>query len=202
MFPRGLLQSTKWFQHLLAIILHVRLILLHRFTLWSDHLSWILSGSSCYRCLLSFLSTQKRAQTLKSSCFISWIKDKRLRPQVWDWREMFLCTCVAWFVKTHQKALPLSTGSSNDSLSAQSETGVWPARPRGVLRPQHRHLPLRHPHREDVQGSPGEDGRQNQVLEETLVRFRPSQAELLLLRGWGCATLTACLSVRLNSSSS
>lgn len=105
-------------------------------------------------------------------------------------------------MKPHQKALPLFTGPSNDSLSAESETGVWPAGPRGVLRPQHRHLPLRPPHREDVQGSPGEDGRQNQVLEETLVRFWPSQAELLLLRGWGRAALTACLSACLNSSSS
>lgn len=105
-------------------------------------------------------------------------------------------------VGTHRRALPLFAGPSNDPLPAKSEAGVRPARPRGVLRPQHRHLPLRHPHREDVQGPPGEDGRQNQVLEETLVRFWPSQAELLLLRGWGRAALTACLSVCLNSSSS
>lgn len=105
-------------------------------------------------------------------------------------------------VGTHHRALPPSAGPSNDPLPAKSEAGVRPARPRGVLRPQHRHLPLRHPHREDVQGPPGEDGRQNQVVEETLVRFWPSQAELLLLRGWGRAALTACLSVCLNSSSS
>ena len=77
------------------------------------------------------------------------------------------------------------TGPSNDTLPAEPQGGVRPARPRGVVGPQHRHLPLRHPHREDVQGPPGEDGRQDQIVEETLVRFRPPQEELRLLRRWG-----------------
>lgn len=90
------------------------------------------------------------------------------------------------FKKQHWRSVwVFFTGPSNDTLPAEPQGGVWPACPCGVMRPQHRHLPLCHPHWKNVQGPLGEDGRQNQILEETLVRFWPSQEELLLLRGWG-----------------
>lgn len=76
-------------------------------------------------------------------------------------------------------------GPSNDSLPAKPQGGVWPARPCRVMWPLHRHLPLRHPHWENVQRPPGEDGRQDQIMEETLVRFWPTEEELLLLHRWG-----------------
>ena len=75
----------------------------------------------------------------------------------------------------------LPSGPSYDPLPAHQEGGVRPALPRGGVGPQRGDLLPPHPHREDVQGLPGEDGGEDQVLEEALVRLRPPQEDLLLL---------------------
>lgn len=85
---------------------------------------------------------------------------------------------------TFYSVLWWTPGSAHDSLPPHQKRGVWPPLSHRVLRPQRGHLLPRHPHREDVQGLPGQDGREDQVLEETLVRLWPPQKDALLLRWW------------------
>lgn len=69
-----------------------------------------------------------------------------------------------------------------DPLPACAKGRLWPAGSHWVGRPQRRHvLPPVHLW-EDVPRLPGQDGRKDQDLEETLVRFRPQPTHALLLR--------------------
>uniref|UniRef100_A0A8C4J864 Uncharacterized protein n=2 Tax=Dromaius novaehollandiae TaxID=8790 RepID=A0A8C4J864_DRONO len=80
------------------------------------------------------------------------------------------------------RAALLFLGSAPDAVPPHPQGGFRPAAAHRVLGPQRGHLLPRHPDGEDVQGVPGQDGGQDQVLEETLVRLRPHEAHSLLLR--------------------
>lgn len=101
---------------------------------------------------------------------------------------VILCTLLytpsiyfRWYLSTDI----LFPGSSDDTVSANQERRVWPPLPRGVIWPLRGHLSLCYCQREDVQGASRQNGRQDQVLEEALVRLRSDEENLLLLHRWG-----------------